>query len=220
MTRNTNAALPRLKLTYFDFDGGRGEPARLTLAIAGIEFEDHRIPLETWADRKSQTPLHALPVLEVDGVEITQSNTIIRYLGKLANLYPADPWEAALCDEVMDAIEDIGTQIVATFSIKDDVQKRGARERLSEGSIPLYLARLDSELARRGGEYFADHRLTVADLKAFVWIRHLRSGKLDYIPPDLPDRVAPLLLSHFERLNGDHRIRAYYARRRTTHVPS
>ena len=35
--------MAKLKLTYFDFDGGRGEPARLALHIGGIEFEDHRI---------------------------------------------------------------------------------------------------------------------------------------------------------------------------------
>ena len=35
-------------------------------------------------------------------------------------------------------------------------------------------------------------RLTIADLKVFVWIRHLRSGALDHIPADLPDRIAPM----------------------------
>ena len=31
------------KLTYFDFDGGRGEPIRIALHAAGIEFEDERL---------------------------------------------------------------------------------------------------------------------------------------------------------------------------------
>ncbi|MDH3673780.1 MAG: glutathione S-transferase, partial [Gammaproteobacteria bacterium] len=35
----------KLTLTYFDFHGGRGEPARLAMTIGGIEFEDGRIPL-------------------------------------------------------------------------------------------------------------------------------------------------------------------------------
>ena len=33
-----------LKLTYFDFHGGRGEPARIAHSIGGIPFEDHRVP--------------------------------------------------------------------------------------------------------------------------------------------------------------------------------
>ena len=32
-----------LKLTYFDFHGGRGEPARIALSIGGIPFEDDRV---------------------------------------------------------------------------------------------------------------------------------------------------------------------------------
>ena len=33
---------PEIKLTYFNFRG-RGEPARLILAYAGVEYEDIRI---------------------------------------------------------------------------------------------------------------------------------------------------------------------------------
>ena len=35
--------MAQLKLTYFDFHGGRGEPARLALFIGGIAFEDDRV---------------------------------------------------------------------------------------------------------------------------------------------------------------------------------
>ena len=87
--------MPRLKLSYFDFQGGRGEPARLALAIGGIPFEDDRVSTD-WAKRKGQTPFGSLPVLDVDGQIVTQSNAINRYVGKLTDLYPADAWQAAL----------------------------------------------------------------------------------------------------------------------------
>ena len=35
------------------------------------------------------------------------------------------------------------------------------------------------------GDWFADGRLTVADLKVFVFTRSLASGVLDHIPTDL-----------------------------------
>ena len=35
--------MPNLKLTYFDFHGGRGETARLAMFIGGIAFEDDRL---------------------------------------------------------------------------------------------------------------------------------------------------------------------------------
>ena len=81
-----------LKLRYFDFNGGRGEVARLAMAIGGVPFEDDRIPLATWPSVREQTPFHAVPVLEVDGEVITQSNVINRYVGRLANLYPETHW--------------------------------------------------------------------------------------------------------------------------------
>ena len=202
--------MPKLCLTYFDFHGGRGEPARLALVLGGIDFEDRRVPLAEWPTLKSQTPFHALPVLEVDGKLITQSNSINRFVGKLAGLYPNDAWQAALCDEVMDAVEDITHQVVVTFAIKNDEEKKAARRVLADGPIRFYLERLQARLERSGGKYFADNRITVADLKVFVWLRSLRSGILDHVPTDLPDRFAPLLVEHFECINSHPKIAAYY----------
>jgi glutathione S-transferase len=202
-----------LKLTYFDFDGGRGEPARIALSIADIPFDDDRVPGEEWPQRKPETPFGALPVLEANGKVLAQSNTINRFVGRLADLYPTDPWQAALCDEAMDAVEDIGTQIVATFNLPEE-EKKQRREALVAGPIPLYLSRLEERLLANGGRYFADDRLTVADLKVFLWVRHLKSGVLDHVPADLPDRIAPELIAHFSRIAEDPGVKAYYARRR------
>ena len=110
--------MPRLKLSYFDFHGGRGEPARLALSMGGIPFEDDRVPPSEWERRKPNTPFGALPVLEVDGQTLAQSNAINRYVGKLTDLYPTDAWQAALCDEVMEAVEDISTKIAATTAAR------------------------------------------------------------------------------------------------------
>ena len=164
-----------LKLTYFDFHGGRGEPARLALSMGGIPFEDDRVPPSDWQRRKPDTPFGALPVLEVDGQTLAQSNAINRYVGKLTDLYPSDAWQAALCDEVMEAVEDIITKLAATFFLLDE-EKKAQRKALAEGPIPFYLTRLQQRLEAHGGRYFAADRLTVADLKVFVWIRHLKSG--------------------------------------------
>ena len=70
--------MPKLVLTYFDFDGGRGEAARLVMHLGGIAFEDKRIPGKDWPALRDSTPFQAMPVLEVDGKVITQSNTINR----------------------------------------------------------------------------------------------------------------------------------------------
>jgi len=201
-----------LKLIYFDFDGGRGEPARLALSIAGIAFEDDRVSFQDWPNRKADMPFASIPVLECDGRTLTQSNAINRYVGRLTGLYPSDPWQAALCDEAMDAVEDIVMQIVPTFSMPEE-EKKTRREALAAGPIPLFLSGLGKRLAANGDAYFADNRLTIADLKVFVWLRQLKSGNLDHVPTDLPDRIAPNLVAHLERMKNEPGVRAYYDKR-------
>jgi prostaglandin-H2 D-isomerase / glutathione transferase len=205
--------MPKLKLTYFDFDGGRGEPARLALYVGGIAFEDERIAGKDWPGLRDKTPFLAMPTLEVDGRVVSQSNSINRYVGKLTGLYPKDDWQAFMCDEAMDASEDISTQIGHTIDLAADVKKK-AREELAGGPITHYLKQFQARLEGAGGEYFADRRLTVADLKVFMLIRWLRSGVLDHIPKDLVDRVAPALVRHCERVSGHPKIADYYKRRK------
>jgi glutathione S-transferase len=205
--------MAKLKLTYFDFDGGRGEPARLALHMGEIAFEDHRITGKDWPAFRNNAPFLALPTLEVDGKVVSQSNSINRYVGKLTGLYPKDDMQAFLCDEVMDAAEDIGTRIAHTIDLPEDAKKR-AREELAAGRITRYLEQFQSRLKAAGGQYFADQRLTVADLKVFMWVRWLRSGVLDHIPKDIVERVAPLLVQHFERVANDPKVAEYYERRK------
>jgi glutathione S-transferase len=115
----------------------------------------------------------------------------------------------------MEAVEDINTKLAATFFLSED-EKKTQRKVLVEGPIPFYLSRLQQRLEADGGRYFAADRLSVADLKVFVWIRHLRSGILDHVPADLTDGVAPKLVEHYERVKNDPRIQAYYAKHGVT----
>ena len=90
----------------------------------------------------------------------------------------------------------------------DELKK--AREKLVDGWLSVYVRGLDELLARGGGAYFADNRLTVADLKGFVQIRSLISGTLDHVPTDLVQRLAPDLVEHIKRIEGDPIVVAYY----------
>jgi glutathione S-transferase len=202
----------KLKLTYFDFPGGRAEPARLAMHIGGIPFEDYRFAPGDFAEVRKATPLNQVPTLHVDALQITQSDAITRYVGKLAGLYPADDFQALLCDEALGALEDINVKIGASFGLAGDALKH-AREALATGALPLYLRWLQKQLESHGGEFLADNRLTVADLKAFVILRWLASGKLDHIPVDLVETVAPKLKDYLDRLSELPAIAQYYAGR-------
>jgi len=200
------------KLTYFDFDGGRGEPIRIAFHAAGVEFEDNRISFAEFGEMRQSTRFNSVPVLEIDGVEVAQSNALSRYVGKMAGLYPDDELQALYCDEVLGALEDLSHYIVRMFGLKDE-ELRLAREKLVDGWLSVYLKGLDALLTLGGGEYFAGNRLTIADLRTFVQIRSLRSGNLDYVPKNIVERLAPGLVEHQERIESDPRVVAYYATR-------
>lgn len=201
------------KLTYFDFDGGRGEPVRIAFHAGGIDFEDHRISFDDFMKSRDTLRFHCAPTLEIDGVELTQSNAMLRYVGKLAGLYPEDPMRAFYCDEPMGAIEDLLHQLVHTFGLEGD-ELKAAREKLVDGWIAIIFEGLGDILERRGGEYFAGNRLTVADLKVAIQTRSLMSGTLDHVPTDIVEQLAPNLVTHAERTMNDPIVTAYYAARR------
>lgn len=54
-------------------------------------------------------PFGQVPVLEVDGKMLAQSNTIARYLAKQHGLAGKDEWEQALADMYGDNINDLMT---------------------------------------------------------------------------------------------------------------
>jgi glutathione S-transferase len=107
-------------------------------------------------------------------------------------------------------VEEAGVKLGPSFSMKGDEQK-AARVALVDGHMPVYLGWLQKQLLANGGEYFADKRLTVADLKVFVDVRGLNSGRLDHIPTDLVEKVAPALNAHMQRIAQTPAVAQYYA---------
>lgn len=204
--------MPRYRLTYFDFDGGRGEPIRIAFSAAGLELDDHRISFQEFMQEREEMPFRCAPVLEIDGRKVTQSNAILRYVGRLAGLYPEDGLQALYCDEAMGAVEDVLHHLVHTFGLDGD-ELKAAREALADGWIATFITGAAGLLERGGGEYFADGRLTIADLKVYEQLRSLRGGNLDHVPADLVDRLAPELVDYQERIAGASIVTEYYAGR-------
>jgi glutathione S-transferase len=203
--------LSHLTLTYFDIHGGRAEPARLAMHIGGIAFEDKRFAFADFAEVRKSTPLNQVPTLEVDGVQVTQSDAITRYVGKLGGLYPTDAYQALLCDEVLSVLEDANIKLGASFGLTGEALKE-ARLKLVSGPLTIYLSWLQKQLLAHGGQYFADQRLTIADLKVFVFVRTLNAGHLDHVPTDLVEQVAPMLNAHLQRITQTPAVQAYYAK--------
>ena len=205
--------MSKIKLVYFDFNGGRGEPVRIALHAAGIKFEDERLSFEQFNARRETLPFGSLPVMEIDGVTVTQSSAMCAYAGKRAGLYPKDDLQALYCDEVMGVVEDMSHYIGPTIRMSGEEQKK-AREALVAGRLSTGLKGMSGLLKRGGGKYFADNRLTVADIKAYFQTRWLTSGALDHVPKDLVQKLAPNLVEHQARIEKESVLTAYYASRK------
>jgi glutathione S-transferase len=199
------------RLTYFDTDGGRAEPVRICFHAAGIDFEDVRISFQEFMEQRDGLRFNCVPILEMDGTVVTQSNAMCRYIGKKAGLYPDDDLQALYCDEALGAAEDLLHAMVHTFGLEGEELKT-AREKLVDGWLSVFLKGL-GEILERGGDYVADNRLTVADLKVAGITGWVMSGQLDHVPTDIVERLAPNLVPHEKRVSQDPVVRAYYASR-------
>lgn len=61
-------------------------------------------------------PFDSLPVLELaDGTVIGQSNTLLRYAGRLAGLMPPAPSEALRVEALLDSAEDFGGRVSSSI---------------------------------------------------------------------------------------------------------
>lgn len=202
-----------LRLTYFDIDGGRAEPIRIVMHAAGVDFDDHRISFEEFHRMREEQPFACVPVLEIDGQPVTQSNALLRYFGSKAGLYPTDPLQALYCDEAMGIAEDITHAIARTIGLQGEALSQ-ARMELAQGRLPAHLKQLERMLERGGGRYLVDDRLSIADLKVFILSRWLSGGALEHIPTDLVATAAPKLAEHRDRIQADPIVVAWYEGRR------
>jgi glutathione S-transferase len=199
------------RLTYFDQAASRGEECRLALFLAGVDFEDNRIPRSAWAELKPTTPFGSLPTFELPGKPpISQSNAILGYIGRTYGLLPADTWEAMRLESLMSAAEDLRHAVTRTFGIEDPAELLRRRRELVDGPIKTWAANMEKQIV---GPFASGGQLSVADLKLFIVMGWLKKGVLDHVPADV--------LAPFERLERlyasvkDHpRVVEWYARSR------
>lgn len=202
-------AMAKLKLSYFDFPGGRGEDCRMALFAAGVDFEDHRLKSEEWGKLKTDAPYGALPMLTLEGKPVlAQSNAILTYIGEKHGLLPSDAWDKALHLAVMEAVEELRAAIDPSSRIKDEAEKERVRKELSTGYMQRWGAQLEKQIQ---GPFVAGTELGVADLKLFTCMNWLKKGVLDYIPTDVL-KDFPKLEKLFEAVAAHPKIAEWRAR--------
>jgi len=194
------------KLIYFNIPG-RGFPLRVALQYGNIPYEDERIQFPDWPKAKQSTPYGNIPNLVIDGKTYAHSNSLIRYIGKLAGLYPKDELFALQCDEILDACEELGTALVKTLSMQGEELKQ-ARAKLNEGFVPEILNRMEKRLEQFGGKDFVtgENHISIADIKLGGIVMWLSSGVLDGIDGKAHLAKCPRVARTFEAIQKDPKI--------------
>eukprot|EP00058_Branchiostoma_floridae_P022605 XP_002608095.1 hypothetical protein BRAFLDRAFT_91427 [Branchiostoma floridae] len=156
--------MPAYKLTYFN---GRGsaEIVRLVFAAGGIEYEDVRLERDQWPDLKPNTPMGQVPILEVDGTMLCQSNSIARYVAKQAGLAGKTPLEQARVDMIMDGMEEMGSKGYAAYFEKNEDIKAERTKEYEDTFLPQFFTFLNKLVGDSG--HFVGSELTLADITFF-----------------------------------------------------
>ncbi|XP_053980683.1 glutathione S-transferase-like [Hylaeus volcanicus] len=141
---------PTYKLIYFDARGP-AEQIRYIFAYTGVDYVDKRIPKENWPELKKSMPYGMLPVLEIDGKPIAQSNAVARYLARKHNLTGRDEWEAMMCDVLVDTLGDLKQIIYQYRTEKDQFKKEEKKAKLLKETIPFYLNKFEQTIGENGG---------------------------------------------------------------------
>lgn len=149
------------QLTYFK-GRGRAETTRWMLAVNRIAFINVAIetPQQMSALRASgRLPFDQLPLLEIDGLRISQTTALIRHLARSGDLYGETHHDALWCDMIAGVAADLAEPaIVAAFEPSRAIAIDKLRQRLAK-----FGPRLEQRLAENRG-FCAGTRLTFADV--------------------------------------------------------
>ncbi|MCP5474921.1 MAG: glutathione S-transferase family protein [Lysobacterales bacterium] len=201
--------MTRPSLTYFDAPVSRGEECRLALQLAGVDFEDHRIRREDWPALKEHTPYGSLPVLDLPGhPPLAQTNAILVLIGRRHGLHPADDFEAARHEGMMQHVEDLRANVGPTIRM-GEAEKKTAREALVAGYLPAWGRAAERNIAT--GPYFAGERIHVVDVKLHMAVRWFLGGNVDHIPANIFCSY-PKLMGVHDAVREHPQIKAWYAR--------
>ncbi|CAP24348.1 Protein CBG03453 [Caenorhabditis briggsae] len=155
------------KLTYFDARG-LAETARQLFVLADVEFEDNRLTVEEFQKLKPSLPAGQVPILTVDGFEISQSATIWRYLARKFGYAGKTPEEEATADSIVDHFKDFLNSFkhygAGLFFGKTQEELDRARKEIVEPAVQVYFSILKNQLEKTKTGYLVGSELTYADV--------------------------------------------------------
>ena len=151
-------------LSYFNVKG-RGEPARMMLAHAKVDYIDDRIEQSAWpALKMSKFGGAGLPVLTLaNGKQLCQSQAVFRLLARQYNYYPTNVDVQLAHDWVADNYVDLfGPMMSALVFEKDPAAKAEKQEKFFGTQLPTFMNQVCKYINSPGRWLFGD-KICAAD---------------------------------------------------------
>ncbi len=190
-------------LTYFR-GRGRAETTRWMLAATGVAFINVAVdtPEELAALRASEKlPFDQMPLLEIDGVCLSQSSAMVRYLARRSGLYGANDTDAMWCDMVAGVAADFAeVALQAAFKPSAAVAIADLEARFEK-----FGPRFEERIEEQGSGFCAADRMTFAD----VVLAEALSSYLEWCPDILGG--TPRLQAMYDDVTGRAGIADYLA---------
>ncbi len=175
----------KLKLTYFN-GKGMAETSRILLAAAQVDYEDFRYPLKIndWktydftrdefdkdkADGKLWRSMGKVPFIEVDGITISQSKAIERYLAYRYGFMGENLLEAGLIDSYCEYLRDFKTDY---HKEKKKENKQEAMDNWFNVLLVKKLEDFDKILSNNGENnsgFALGNKLSLADISIYTFL--------------------------------------------------
>jgi glutathione S-transferase len=161
---------------YYFAGRGLSDQIRWMLAATEISFTqriiDKRAKFVKMAER--QLPMGQLPLLQIDGLEIVQSQAIIRYIARRGNLTGQTSEDEVKCEMIVETVRDIVMLLVGCPFIRNkSAEEMEAHITIIKTKWLSLGSRIEQILKLNGGQHLVGSSLTYADVltaHALTWV--------------------------------------------------
>ncbi|XP_034364605.1 glutathione S-transferase alpha-4 [Arvicanthis niloticus] len=174
------------KLYYFK-GRGRMESIRWLLAAAGVEFEEEFLETREQYEKLQKDGrllFGQVPLVEMDGMLLTQTRAILSYLAAKHNLYGKDLKERVRIDMYADGIQDL-MMMIAGAPFKAPQEKEESYALIVTKAKTRYFPAFEKILKDHGEPFLVGNQLSWADiqlLEAILMIEELSAPVLSDFP--------------------------------------
>ena len=178
----------KMKLIYFPIQG-HAECVRLTLALAGADYESQVLDPATWNASTAEYPLESLPVLEVPHAQrvLCGAGEILPFLAEITKVLPesGDMTSAmdivSACHALREAVVDLRQSIVEEAG---DSQIAQLADEVKNGVGPRVLSLLEQQLPKHAGAFLFSEP-SVVDAVAFDVVNQLSKISKEVLTMDV-----------------------------------